>query len=182
VRAVMLSDSEMDERKLPAEVPADKLFEMLDNDIRRIHQVAVTIDSIPDEKLSALIEMVKKFERLTVIRRIKPVHPGQILINAEIYTFKEVAWPKMVVPRHTLEQEMLTAGIKVPIKEAVQNDPIGYLQAASMAYKEYASAVTKLEEAMLVIEKLNMLKARMAFYTSKRALVDVISLRMLREQ
>jgi len=172
----LVAKSKLETRELPKELPADKQFELGLADIRSVYQVVVTIPRLPDAELARLLEGVKLFQRLTLIRRIRLGEADKYVINAEVYMFNPTDVPKFLVPERSIEAAMSTMGINLTVSEAVRRDPIGYVQTAALAYAEYTALRDKVSK-LVVLEGQSMwLKGRRAFWEAREAEVKALKL------
>lgn len=169
VGAWFLAKSNIQTRPLPKEVPADKEFELLPSDIRSVYQVVVTIPRLSDADLTRLLDGVKGFQRLTLVRRIKRGDADTYVVNAEVYLFNPTDVPKFIVPERTIEAAMSSIGIHMTVSEAVRKDPIGYVQTAALAFAEYQAAREKVARLAVLEGQILWLKARRAFWEGQVA-------------
>ncbi len=181
IEAWMSSQSILEGRPLPEEIPADKELKLSWVDVRAVHQVVVTLPSMSDDQLKRLLEGVAGFQRLTLVRRVKPEPGGKLTVNAEVYQFNPTTKPKLVVPDRDIESAMAQMGIHLTLSEAVRKDPIGYVQTASLAYQEYSAYRTKAEQVAQIQGQLMWLNGRMDFWKLKTAEVKAVTLERARE-
>lgn len=167
IESWMISKSEFDQPPLPAEMPADKELKLASADVRSVYQVVAKVPAMSDEQLVRLLEGIAGFQRLTLVRRIKLEVGGKLTINAEVYLFNPTSRPKFVVPERTVEAAMAELGIHLTLSEAVRKDPIGFVQTATLAYREYEASRKKAQQLAELQGDVLWLRERMAFWKSK---------------
>ncbi|GEM_PF-4167024 len=161
------SKATLDVIQLPDSMPADRPLELTNNHVRATHQLIVRLPVMDREKLTALLEGIKKFKRLTLVRRIKPERGENHLVNAEFYQFLPTDKPAMLVPERTVEAEMAQLGIRLTLQDAVRRDPVGYVQTAALALAEYRAARNRLQEVVELKRQLLWLQLQHAFIAER---------------
>lgn len=163
----MISKTVFDQPALPNEVPADKEFRLAAADVRSVYQIVMKIPMMTDEQLARLLDGIAGFQRLTLVRRVKPEVGGKLTVNAEVYLFNPVDKPRFVVPERSVEAAMAELGIHLTLSQAVRKDPIGYVQTATLAYRELEASRKKAQEVAALQGEVLWLSERMAFWKLK---------------
>lgn len=163
----MISKTVFDHPALPEEVPADKEFRLAAADVRSVYQIVMKIPMMTDEQLARLLDGIAGFQRLTLVRRVKPEVGGKLTVNAEVYLFNPVDKPRFVVPERSVEAAMAELGIHLTLSQAVRKDPIGYVQTATLAYRELEASRKKAQEVAALQGEVLWLSERMAFWKLK---------------
>lgn len=154
-------------REIPGIIHGDRAWSFEDNDIRGISAVTLKIARVDDPAVQRFKAALKEMDRLVLVRRVKPTQKDGLLFNLEIYHFLDIEYPIHVIEQKDLQREMHQSGIEVSIEEALQKDSIGYLQNASLSYKEFNSSQEKLNEAMQLLSRSKFLEARSTFFRGK---------------
>ncbi len=167
-------------RKLPETIHGQKPFDFEDNDIRNVILVVVRTGPADDANLDKFLGALVKASRLMVVKKVKP-RPQQtgFVINLEAYWFPKTGYPTHVVEAMVLEDEMKRVGIELSVDEAVKLDSVGYLQHASMSYREFNGSMEELNAAMKLLSESKYKSARAEFFRrkSEEALRSVVKSR-----
>jgi hypothetical protein len=154
-------------RELPGIIHGDRAWSFGDNDIRGISAVTLKVAGGDEAAMQRLRAIFREMDRLVLVRRAKPTQTAEWLFNLEIYHFLDIEYPIHVIEEKDLEKEMRQSGINVSVEEALRRDTIGYLQNASLSYKEFNSSQEKLNEAMQLLSRSKFLEARSTFFRKK---------------
>jgi len=161
-------DAQFKRRKLPETIHGQKPFDFEDNDIRDIVQVVLRTGPAEPAALQEFLGAVVRADRLMVVRKVKPrVQERGYIVNLEAFWFPTTAYPIHVVEPRVLEEEMKRVGIGLSVDEAVKLDSVGYLQHASMSYREFNASLEELNGAMKLLSESKYKSARSEFFRRK---------------
>lgn len=160
-------------RKVPDTIHGDRAWAFEDNDIRGIISVTVKTSVADEAAIESFRKALREMERLVLVRKIRPVAKTETLFNLELYYFLEERYPVHVIEAKDLGKEMRQTGIEVSVETAVQKDSIGYLQNASLSFKEFNSSLPRLNESMQLLSRSKFLEARSSFFRRKMEEVGI---------
>lgn len=174
-------DAKIKRRKLPETIHGQKPFDFEDNDIRNVILVVIRTGLADEAALEKFLSALVRDERLVVVKKVKP-RPQQKgwVINLEAYWFPKTSYPLHIVESKVLEDEMKRVGLKLSVDEVVKLDSVGYLQHASMSYREFNASLEELNGAMKLLSESKYMSARAEFFRRKSedALRSVVKLQL----
>ena len=158
---------------IPPMVPDRKPFQITMNDVRDIFLVVARIPRVDDATMERFVSNLAKLDRLTLPTRVQ-VFGDRVIVNAEVYRWREVPLPERIVRQKDLKEELRRAGVSLSVEEVVKMDPIGHLQHTALSFKTYNAARPHVVQALKAIDRLAVFELQRQLVESlKKKIADV---------
>ena len=164
---------------IPQMVPDRKPFQIALNDVRDIFMVVVRIPRVDDAAMERFVSSLTKLDRLTVPTRVQ-VFGDRVIVNAEVYCWREAPLPERIVTQKDLKEELRRAGVSRSVEEVVKMDPIGHLQHTALSFKAYNAARPDVVQALKAIDRLAVFDLQKQFVENLKKRVADTNLEQLR--
>jgi hypothetical protein len=150
-------------RVLPETLQGNREFEYEDLDVRDAHQVVLRVVPPDAASMRTWLGKVVETQRLVKIRNVG-VGLGSLIVNFEVYSWRNVRPPLHKTDERTLEVELKQIGVEGSLEQLLEQDRVGQIQHAAMSYKEFNDAIPKLDEALALLDQGKLVAARLSYF------------------
>lgn len=157
---------ELKRRELPPILNGKKAITYEPSDFRGLILATFWLEERDRAKLAPWFDGLKSQDRLLEVKQMKYGENGY-LVNVAAYYLPEVSHPLLKSDPKNFKEVMQATGIKVSVEDAVRQDPVGYIQNATMTYVEYNDLLPTVNQTLALQSDLIWRKARLDYLEEK---------------